>query len=141
MIRCFAALLCLMSSAAQASVWHCERALSPDDTVLGMSDTQFALNLMSDEETSGRFVAISHGSWDGFRNWRWSGHWTDFDGQIAMIGQFAARGRDPFFDDAAKASLQTRGFSSVFQPDALVMTLRRGEDTAMVRCLPQPGLP
>ena len=120
------------SIAAQASVWTCDAALSTQDTVLGVSDTRFQLNLVG----NGRFSARATHQQQPFRTWSWSGHWIETDTQIAMIGNARSSHDDPILVRPASTTEEVRGFSSLFRDDVIVLNLaRQTYPDTMVRCL------
>jgi len=115
-----------------ASTWSCNSALSRSDAQLGKPDLQFKLTLAA----NGRLSATSHRNIFGFGAWRWIGHWTDFEGQLAMIGAARTALNDPILVNPGYTSHDIRAFSTVREQNVIVMTLwRRSYPETLVRCL------
>ncbi|WP_299377869.1 hypothetical protein [uncultured Tateyamaria sp.] len=129
---CLALAFMLISSAAQATIWVCDAALSTQDTVLGISDMQFRLALVE----GGRFSARAMREQKSYQAWSWSGHWIETEEQIAMIGHARSSYDDPILVRPASTTQEVRAFSLLFQDDVIVLNLQRHTypDT-MVRCL------
>jgi len=131
-MRCLVLALALAAQPALASSWACDGALSTEDRTVGISDTKFSLFL----GPVGKFRATGDESEGAFRSWFWSGHWTEIEGQIAMIGKARSTFDDPILISPGHTEEELRAFSSIVQDDILLFTLKRRADRdILVRCL------
>ena len=132
MTRALFLVLSLITGPALANPWSCDGALSPSDRVLGTSDTKFTLYFTD----TGQFRATGHHPTDSFRSWQWSGQWTTFDGEIAMIGAARTSYADPILVNPGSTTQEVRAFSTVFKDDVILMELKTPTyPDILVRCL------
>ncbi|MEX0365482.1 MAG: hypothetical protein AB3N22_05400 [Ruegeria sp.] len=124
--------LALAAQPALASSWSCDGALSTEDRTFGKSDTKFSLFL----GPTGKFRATDDESEGPLRSWYWSGHWTEIEGQVAMIGKARSTFDGPILTSPGHTEEELRAFSSIVQDDILLFTLKRRADRdTLVRCL------
>ncbi|MEO9683990.1 MAG: hypothetical protein ABJR46_10710 [Tateyamaria sp.] len=105
--------------------WFCTSplALPIDPLMIPVSPVTLTLTAGDD----GSFHAIGEMRADiDARPVRWSGSWSVFDAQLAMIGPW----------ETELNTVEVRGFSNVVRADVLLMTLREGDHKGLsLRCL------
>jgi len=131
-MRWLVLIMALATQPVLASSWSCDGALSTEDRIVGVSETGFDLFLAP----FGHFHATGPGRHGTLGDWDWTGHWTEIDGQIAMIGTARSTYNDPIFVKPGWIEVELRAFSSIFQDDVILFALkRRTYPDTLVRCL------
>ncbi len=109
-------LLALLSvTHAAAAEWFCQTGLEQGDPPQSALAFRLVLGPDGGFQAEGR----RHG-----RGFGWSGHYTEYDAQLAMIGAL----------QAGPTPVEARALSRRMQEDVLILSLHEAE-THMVRCL------